>query len=78
MTADQSRHRRRAGARGPARRPDYIGLAHPFAPQAVFSPEAVADLLDTALRVLETLGLRILLPEARRIFRAAGAVVDEP
>lgn len=44
----------------------------------VLVPEAVADLHDAALRVLETLGLRILLPEARQLFRAAGARVDEP
>ena len=32
---------------------------------------------DTALRVLEELGLRVLLDEGRAIFRAGGALVDE-
>jgi trimethylamine---corrinoid protein Co-methyltransferase len=78
MTTDQPRSRRRGAARGPVRAPDYIHLTHPFTPQAVFAPEAVAELHATALRVLDTLGLRILLPEARRLFRTAGALVDEP
>ena len=30
-----------------------------------------------ALRILEELGMRVLLPEARRVFAAAGATVDE-
>ena len=32
---------------------------------------------DTALRVLEDLGIRILLDEARAIFRTGGALVDD-
>lgn len=32
---------------------------------------------DMALKVLSDLGLKILLPEARALFRAAGALVDE-
>lgn len=56
---------------------DYGQLSHPFSPQSVFSDDAVAALHDTALRVLEDLGIRFLLPEARRIFAAAGAVVED-
>ncbi|TIT01355.1 MAG: trimethylamine methyltransferase, partial [Mesorhizobium sp.] len=32
---------------------------------------------DTALRVLEELGVKVLLPEARTILARAGALVDE-
>ena len=56
-----ARHRTRT-----ARAADYIGLAHPFAPQALFPDGAIAELHEAALEVLERLGLRILLPEARQ------------
>ncbi|MFZ1726118.1 MAG: trimethylamine methyltransferase family protein, partial [Albidovulum sp.] len=53
------------------------GLRHPFQPQKVLSDDAVATIHEMALKVLEELGLRILLPEARQILSAAGARVDE-
>ena len=57
----------------------YRRLRHPFAPQAVFSDDEVAAIHATALRVLEELGMKILLPEARTILLAAGALPgDEP
>jgi trimethylamine:corrinoid methyltransferase-like protein len=56
---------------------DDIGLTHPFAPQGVFSEEDIAALHEAALGVLEDLGLRVLLPEARTILAAAGAIVAE-
>ena len=70
------RTRRNRGTASPLR-PGYGQLRHPFQPQAAFSADEIAAMHDTALRVLENLGMRILLPEARAIFRAAGALVDE-
>jgi trimethylamine--corrinoid protein Co-methyltransferase len=67
---------RRARAAAPTRA-GYGQLRHGFAPQAAFSNDEIAAMHDTALRVLENLGIRILLDEARGIFRAAGALVDE-
>ncbi|MFZ1479179.1 MAG: trimethylamine methyltransferase family protein [Paracoccaceae bacterium] len=58
------------------RHTDYTNLTHPFAPQAVFSEDGIATLHEAALGVLEDLGLKILLPEARQILGAAGAQVD--
>ena len=55
----------------------YRRLSHPFVPQTAFSDDAVNKIHETALRVLEELGMRILLPEARLLFAAAGAIVDE-
>ncbi|WP_204337658.1 trimethylamine methyltransferase family protein, partial [Klebsiella pneumoniae] len=49
----------------------------PFLPQPVFSEDQVAAIHDTALRVLEELGIKVLLAEARELYRRAGAVVDE-
>ena len=78
VAAPQARRRPKRRAPGDAGRTvDYRSLRNPFVPQTVFSDDRVAALHDTALRVLEELGLRILLPEARALFRAAGAAVDE-
>ncbi|WP_137703020.1 trimethylamine methyltransferase family protein [Marimonas lutisalis] len=53
-------------------------LTHPFTPQKVFSDDRIAAMHDLALKVLEELGMKILLPEAREIFARAGArVADE-
>lgn len=72
------RRGRRARADAPAaRRPNYRRLRHPFAPQAVFSDGAVARIHERALQVLEELGVKVLLPEARALLQAAGARVDE-
>ncbi|MEL7346781.1 MAG: trimethylamine methyltransferase family protein, partial [Pseudomonadota bacterium] len=68
---------RRRRSDKPERVVDYRRLRHPFSPQTVFTEEEVVRLHDTALRVLEELGIRILLPEARALFAAAGARVEE-
>jgi len=77
----RSSKRRRRSATGnakPVRAPNYRQLRHPFKPQTVFSDDEVQNIHNTALRVLQELGLKILLPEAREIFAAAGArVVDD-
>ncbi len=43
----------------------------------VFSADQIANMHVTALRTLEELGIKVNLAEARRIFAAAGARVDE-
>ncbi len=72
QSGPMARHRTRS-----TRAVDYIGLTHPFAPQGVFSEEDISALHEAALGVLEDLGLRVLLPEARTILAAAGAIVAE-
>lgn len=67
---------RNTAARVPSRQPDYRHLRHPFSPQSVFSEDEVQSIHDTALRVLQDLGMKMLLPEARDIFVAAGARVE--
>jgi len=73
------RHRQNGGPAGRhgARDVDYRHLDHPFAPQQIFSEDEVAGLHDTALKVLEELGIRFLLPEARVMLAAGGALCDE-
>ena len=41
------------------------------------SDDEAESIHQTALRVLQELGVRVLLPEAREIFRAGGALVNE-
>ncbi len=43
----------------------------------VFSDDEIGNMHETSLRTLEELGVKVLLPEARRIFAKAGAGVDE-
>ncbi|MEM7319587.1 MAG: trimethylamine methyltransferase family protein [Pseudomonadota bacterium] len=61
----------------PKRDVNYRQLKNPFPPMDVFSADEIANMHATALRLLEDLGMRVLLPEARRIFAAGGARVDE-
>lgn len=59
------------------RRTEYTHLTNPFTPQGVFSDDEVAGVHSAALDVLERLGIRVLLPEARAILAAAGARMVE-
>ena len=71
------RGRRGKEGESPNRKVDYRRLRNPFKPQTVFSDDRIAAIHQTALRVLEELGMRVLLPEARQRFREFGALVDE-
>ncbi len=72
------RRGRRGEAKGTAGRAvDYRNLRNPFPPMAVFSDDQIAAMHDTALKILEDLGIRVLLPGARAIYRAGGARIDE-
>ena len=42
-------------------RAGYARLRHPFIPQGAFSDDEIEAMHDTALRVLENLGIRIFL-----------------
>ena len=55
----------------------YRRLRHPFTAQKVFTDDAIANMHETALQVLQELGIKVLLPEARQILQQAGARIDE-
>lgn len=75
---ERRRSRQDAGmAEAIGRQQRYRNLTNAFAPQPIFSEDEVQNIHNTALRVLEDLGIRVLLPEARRIYASAGALVDE-
>ncbi len=82
MASEGNRQRRRGrreravGARA-VRQPDYRQLRHPFPQQTIFSEDEIHSIHKTALRVIEELGVKVLLPEARKIFADAGARVDD-
>ncbi|MBS0580103.1 MAG: trimethylamine methyltransferase family protein [Proteobacteria bacterium] len=75
--SDSRRRTRGAPREGEIRRPDYRNLVNPFLPQGIFSDAQISDMHHTSLRVLEELGILVLLPEARELFRRGGALVDE-
>ena len=74
---DHRRTSRASPQAGETRKPNYRELRNPFRPQGVFSDDQIAHMHETALRVLEELGMLVLLPEARAIFKRGGARVDE-
>ncbi|WP_299671178.1 trimethylamine methyltransferase family protein [uncultured Tateyamaria sp.] len=72
--------RRRRGRGAPpqkARTTNYRNLRNPFPPMNVFSDDRIAAMHEAALDVLERLGIKVLLPEARAQFKAGGARVDD-
>ncbi|WP_170573041.1 trimethylamine methyltransferase family protein [Ruegeria atlantica] len=80
QTSERGRRRRGGAADAvppPSRDVNYRHLKNPFPQMEVFSADQIADMHDTSLRTLEELGVKVLLPEARRIFAAGGARVDE-
>ena len=84
MEPQPPREGRRKGRRAPgnteatpARSLAYRQLRNPFQPQTVFSADQIASIHETALRVLQDLGIKVLLPEARAILRSVGAQVDD-
>ena len=56
---------------------DYQKLKNTLGLQPAFSQDHVEDIHQTALRVLDELGIRVLNQEARDLFKRAGASVDE-
>ena len=71
------RGRQARETRAPAREVNYRNLRNPFPLMKLYSDDAIEAMHEAALTALEDLGMKILLPEARRIFREGGAKVDE-
>lgn len=70
------RRRRAVTTPTPSRTVNYRDLRNPFPVMDVFSGDEITNMHDTALRTLEELGVKVLLPEARDIFVQAGARYD--
>ncbi len=69
----------RAGARSetPVRTARYRNLTNSLLRQPAFPDDRVQAIHDTALRVLQDLGIKVLNGEARALFKKAGALVDD-
>ncbi|NEI71545.1 methyltransferase [Rhizobium lusitanum] len=72
--------RRRAGGRGAerSRKPSgakYLNLVNSLTHTELLSPEALDDIHNASLTILEEIGMDIILPEARERMKAAGADV---
>lgn len=76
IVAAMTRRGRRSIER-PKRQVDYRHLRNPFRPHDVYSREQIAEIHATSLQVLSEVGVRILLPEARRVLAAAGCMIDD-
>ncbi|MEQ9490822.1 MAG: trimethylamine methyltransferase family protein [Alphaproteobacteria bacterium] len=73
----RSRRKQHSDApRASVRPTNYRKLRNPFPPLTVFSEDRVQAIHETSMRVLQELGLKILLPEAFDLFEKAGAMVD--
>ena len=53
-----------------------VQLRHPYAAQSLYSDDKIAGIHQTALRVLQELGIQILLEEARDILAKNGARIE--
>ena len=73
-----TRRGRRRGAKAPPRRDvNYRQLRHPFEPARIWSDDQVQAIHEAALTVLQELGIKVLLPEAREILAKGGAVIRD-
>ncbi|MFN8223429.1 MAG: trimethylamine methyltransferase family protein [Gaiellales bacterium] len=72
----ERRRRRAAASRPSAPTSRYRRLENPFPPIPLLSEDEVAHLHRAALEILQRHGIRVLHPEARELFVAAGARVD--
>ncbi len=59
------------------RKVSYRNLKNPLLRQPAFSQDRLEAIHDTALRVIEELGIKVLNDEARSYYKQAGASVDE-
>jgi trimethylamine--corrinoid protein Co-methyltransferase len=77
MSRRRGRDRAREAAAAPQRNVDYRNLKNPFPPMNAFTEDRIEALHEASLTVLEELGIKVLLPEARKLFLAGGATVDD-
>ncbi len=77
MSRARTGRRARPVGGGGKRVVSYHRLKNHFPPVPIWSEDRVTAIHEAALSVLEDLGLKILLPEARELFAQAGARVED-
>jgi trimethylamine--corrinoid protein Co-methyltransferase len=75
-STSRERRPRRQRSSGVTQLP-WLQVVNPYPPIAPLSADQVEAIHLASLRILEEIGIRVLLPEARAIYRSAGAAVDE-
>jgi len=75
-TRKRRRGRNAEQANTSKRKVNYRQLRNPFPTMDVFSADEAANMYESALKILEDLGMRVLHAEAREIFAKGGARVD--
>ena len=75
--AGRSHRRDMSGRHVKVHQQPWARLTNPYPPLKIFSDDQIEAIHLNALRILEEIGMRVLLPEAREAFRKAGAKVDE-
>lgn len=73
----RSGRRRNPSAVSSQRVVDYRNLKNPFPTMSLFSDDRIEAMHHAALELLEADGIKVLLAEARQIYKQAGARVDE-
>ncbi|MBL8895267.1 MAG: trimethylamine methyltransferase family protein, partial [Rhizobiales bacterium] len=75
----ETQRRRRIGDRrgAPITQMPWKQLVNPLPPTKLISDDEVEALHEAALTILETIGIRCQVADAREIFRNAGAIVDD-
>ncbi|MEM7198505.1 MAG: trimethylamine methyltransferase family protein, partial [Pseudomonadota bacterium] len=72
----RSKRRTRKSENRPERGIDYHNIINPFAPMRLYSDDYIENMHKSALAILAERGVKVLLREARDIFKAAGAIID--
>lgn len=76
MTDSRAKRKSRRDAALTPPQPDWQRFSNPFPPLTVLDNDGLARIDDTALKILEELGLQFQNPEALDIMQAHGAEVD--
>jgi trimethylamine--corrinoid protein Co-methyltransferase len=75
--ARRPRRRNTEVRRGAIHQLPWRQLRNPYPPIEPLSADQIETIHRTSLQILQEMGMRVLLPEARAILRRAGALVDE-
>src|SRR5262249_29844352 len=74
--AQSSARRRRSESTGAIAQLPWRQLRNPYGPATPLSADQIEAIHTGSLQVLEEIGVTVLLPEAREIYRQAGAELD--
>ncbi|MGH6939272.1 trimethylamine methyltransferase family protein [Hypericibacter sp.] len=77
QTTRRSQRRRSGDAAPSLHQLPWQLVTNPYPPMAIISADQLESIHEASLQVLQEIGTRVLLREAREIYRAGGATVDD-